>query len=280
MMEIPRSTYYYRPQTKERLKDDTDLRDKIETIALDFPRYGYRRITHQLKRQGCAVNHKRILRIMRESSLLVVAKKRWVNTTDSRHGLPVYPNLIKDRPITAINQVWVADITYIRIELGFVYLAVILDAFSRKVIGYCVSKNLEAQITLIALNMAICQRNPFPGIIHHSDRGSQYADGDYTERLKDLGFQISMSRKGNPYENARAESFIKTLKSEEVHLWEYETLEDVQKRIPYFIEAVYNKKRLHSSLGYLPPEEFENRLIIKEQKFAAQPGYSNLSVQG
>lgn len=280
MIEILRSTYYYRTQARERLKDDTDLRDRIEAIALDFPRYGYRRITHQLKRQGLSVNHKRVLRVMRESSLLVVARKRWVNTTDSRHGLPVYPNLIKNRVITALNQVWVADITYIRILLGFVYLAVILDAFSRRVIGYCVSKNLEAQITLAALNMAICRRNLSPGIIHHSDRGSQYADCDYTRKLKDLGFQISMSRKGNPYENARAESFIKTLKAEEVYLWEYETLEDVQKRIPYFIEAVYNKKRLHSSLGYLPPEEFEDRLIIKEQNFSARPGYSNLSVQG
>jgi transposase InsO family protein len=280
MMAIARSTYYYQPKTRERLKDDATLRDRIEEIALEFPKYGYRRITHQMNLEGICVNHKRILRIMRESSLLVIAKKRWVNTTDSRHGFPVYPNLIKDRLITTLNQVWVADITYIRILLGFVYLAVILDAFSRKVIGYCVSKNLETQITLTALNMAIYQRQPQPGIIHHSDRGSQYADGDYTKRLKDLGFQISMARKGNPYENARAESFIKTLKSEEVHLWEYETLEDVQKRIPYFIESVYNKKRLHSSLGYLPPEEFENRLLFKEQDFAAQPGYPNLSVQG
>jgi transposase InsO family protein len=279
MINISRSSYYYRPKNKEKLKDDNDLRDKIEAIALNFTGYGYRRIMHQLRRQGIVVNHKRVLRIMRESSLLVVAKKRWVNTTDSRHGFPVYPNLIENLPITNINQVWVADITYIRILLGFVYLAVILDAFSRKVIGYCVSKSLEAQITLTALNMAICQRSPSSGIVHHSDRGSQYADADYIERLKAHGFRISMSRKGNPYDNARAESFIKTLKSEEVHLWEYETMEDVQKRIPYFIEAVYNKKRLHSSLGYLPPDEFEDMLIVKELNRAAQPDHSNLTVQ-
>jgi len=280
-MKIARSTYYYRPENREKIKIDANLQDRIESVALEFPKYGYRRITHQLNLEGISVNHKRILRIMRESSLLVTAKKRWIATTDSNHNYPIYPNLIKERPPKAINQIWLSDITYIRIEAGFVYLAVILDAFSRRIIGYCVSRGLDAQIALSALDMAICRRNPAPGIIHHSDRGVQYASIDYTNRLKTCGFQISMSRKGNPYDNAKAESFFKTLKAEEVYLWEYRNLADVQERIPYFLEAVYNRKRLHSSLGYLPPEEFEKRLLFKEQKNSpARPGYSNLSVQG
>lgn len=236
-------------ENREKLKTDINLADRMEAVALEFPRYGYRRITHQLKREGFSVNHKRVLRIMRESSLLVAVKKRWVNTTNSNHAYPIYPDLIKERPPTTINQVWVSDITYIRIELGFVYLAVILDIFSRKVIGYCVSRSLDTQTALTALDMAICQRNPAPGVIHHSDRGVQYASGDYTRRLKTCGFQISMSREGNPYDNATAESFFKTLKAEEVYLWEYRSLADVQERIPYFLEAVYNRKKLHSSLG-------------------------------
>ena len=281
MLNIPRSTYYYRSENREKIKTDANLQDRIESVALEFPRYGYRRITHQMKIEGFRVNHKRILRIMRESSLLVAVKKRWVATTDSNHPYPIYPNLTKEQPPAAINQLWVSDITYIRIESGFVYLAVILDAFSRRVIGYCVSRGLDAQITLKALDMAICRRNPAPGVIHHSDRGVQYASGDYTNRLKSCGFHISMSRKGNPYDNATAESFFKTLKAEEVYLWEYRNLADVRERIPYFLEAVYNRKRLHSSLGYLPPEEFEKRLLFKEQKNSpARPGYSNLSVQG
>jgi len=281
MLKIPRSTYYYQPENWVKMKTDNDLRDRIEEVALEFPKYGYRRITHQLKIDGSCVNHKRVLRIMRESSLLVAVKKRWVTTTDSNHAYPIYPNLKKERSPTATNQVWVSDITYIRIESGFVYLSVILDAFSRRVIGYCVSRGLDTQLALSALDMAICRRNPAPGIIHHSDRGVQYASGEYTNRLKTCGFQISMSRKGNPYDNATAESFFKTLKAEEVYLWEYRNLADVQERIPYFLETVYNRKRLHSSLGYLPPEEFEKRLLFKEQKNSpARPGYSNLTVQG
>lgn len=264
MLGLNTNTYYYKP--KEYIKkDDADLRDRIEQVALEFPCYGYRRVTKQLNREGIIANHKRVLRIMRESSLLVVAKKRWVKTTDSNHSYPIYPNLAKDIILSGINQLWIADITYIRILLGFVYLAVILDAFSRKALGWCISKSLESGFVISALRMAIQRRQPQKGVVHHSDQGIQYASGDYIEELTKHGFQISMSRKGNPYDNAKAESFIKTLKQEEVYLWEYSTLEDVQKRIPFFIDAVYNQKRLHSSLGYMPPDEFETRLFYKEQ---------------
>jgi len=184
-------------------------------------------------------------------------KKKWVITTNSNHGLRIYPNLIQGFTVSTINQLWVADLTYIRILTCFVYLAVILDAFSRKAIGYSLSRRIDTELAFGALKMAICDRHPKPGCIHHSDRGVQYASREYVKELKHYGFQISMTRKGNPYENAHAESFIKTLKSEEVSLWEYRTMEDVLERIPYFIEGVYNQKRLHSSLGYRPPCEFE-----------------------
>ncbi len=267
MLNLSLSSYYYKSkeQVVPKIKKENDLLDHIERIALEFPRYGYRRITHQLEREGVTVNHKRVLRLMRESSLLVVAKRKWVKTTDSNHRYPIYPNLVKDFILTGINQIWVVDITYIRILLGFVYLAVILDAFSRKALGYCISKSLDTELALQALRMAIQRRIPQRGVIHHSDQGVQYASKDYTDELLKYGFKISMSRKGNPYDNAKAESFMKTLKQEEVYLWDYSTFEDTQKRIPYFIDAVYNQKRLHSSLDYLPPNEFEAKLLEKEQ---------------
>lgn len=262
-MKLARSSYYYRtqPEDNEQLQAQADLRDRIEEICLEFPGYGYRRVTHQLKRDHRIVNHKKVLRIMRESDLLCRMKRKKARTTNSKHHFPRYPNLIKDKAISGLNQIWLADITYIRILTGFVYLAAILDACSRKVIGYAISRSLETSLTLEALRMAISRRSPVQGVIHHSDQGIQYASEEYIAELKVYGFEISMSRSGNPYDNATMESFFKTLKYEEVYLCEYETYEDVNERIPYFIEAVYNQKRLHSGIGYLTPEEYERWLL-------------------
>lgn len=259
------SSYYYKPRpgSAERVRRDADLRDQIEAIQVDYPRYGYRRIRAWLRRLGMVVNSKRIRRVMRECGLFPEIKRAFVATTDSDHGFAVYPNLVKDVEVNAPNQVWVSDITYIRIATCFVYLAVVLDLFSRKVVGWAISRSLERSLSIGALQMAIQNRNPPSGIIHHSDRGVQYACGDYTGLLLQHGFQISMSRKGNPYDNAFAESFMKTLKHEEVLLWDYETYTDVLERVPYFIEEVYNKKRLHSSIGYMPPEEYEQVMMEK-----------------
>jgi putative transposase len=262
-MKLARSSYYYPPksETVEQLTAGANLRDQIEAICLEFPGYGYRRVTKQLKRDHLIVNHKKVLRIMRESDLLCRVRRKKVKTTDSKHPFPRYPNLIKGKGISRLNQVWLADITYIRIRTGFVYLAAILDGYSRKVIGYAISTALETALTLEALRIAIVHRRPRPGVIHHSDQGVQYASEEYVAELKKYDFLISMSRTGSPYENARMESFFKTLKYEEVYLCEYETYEDVRERIPYFIEAVYNQKRLHSGIGYRSPEEFENGLL-------------------
>jgi len=242
-MNLARSSFYYTPQAKdpERMKAEADLMDCIEAICLEFPRYGYRRVTKQLQRDGRVVNHKKVLRLMRESDLLCRARHKWVKTTDSRHRFPRYPNLIKGITVSRMNEVWLSDITYIRIRAGFVYLAAILDAYSRRVIGYAVSTRLDTGLALEALRMAIAERQPGQGVIHHSDQGVQYASDEYTAELMDHGFHISMARVGNPYENAMVESFFKTLKYEEVYLCEYETLEDVLERIPYFIEGVYNR---------------------------------------
>jgi len=235
-----------------------ELRDQLQRVAVESPAYGYRRITVELQRRGFDVNHKRVLRLMREDNLLCVRRKFFVVTTDSRHHLPVYPNLARKMEPSAINQLWVADITYIRLRAEFVYLAVVLDAFSRRVIGWALGRTLEAELAVVALRMALADRRPGPGLVHHSDRGVQYASESYTHLLKQHHATISMSRKGNPYDNAACESFMKTLKYEEVYRNEYRDWHDAHSSIGEFLERVYNQKRLHSALGYIPPAEFEN----------------------
>jgi putative transposase len=239
---------------------DMDLRDAIQRIAVEWPSYGRRRITRELHRRGWVVNWKRVYRLMREDNLLCVRKRKFVVTTDSNHGRKVWPNLAGSMVLTDIDQLWRADITYIRLREEFVFLAVILDAYSRRVIGWALNRTLEDDLTLSALRMALAQRAVQPGLIHHSDRGSQYASLDYTDLLKENGIRISMSRKGNPWDNAACESFMKTLKYEEVYRNEYRDLTEARASIRRFLEQIYNGKRLHSALGYRPPIEFERSL--------------------
>ena len=257
MTGVSRASYYRWGVPRPSFPVEMELRDQMQRIALQFPVYGYRRITEELNRRGFAVNHKRVLRWMRQDNLLCLRHKAFVVTTDSRHNLPVYPNLAHDLVPSGVNQLWVADITYIRLRTEFVYLAVLLDAFSRRVIGWALGRRLEAGLALSALAMALRQRQPAPGLVHHSDRGVQYASGDYADQLKQHQIQISMSRKGNPYDNATCESFLKTLKYEEVYRNEYRDLADAYAQIGEFLERVYNQQRLHSALGYVPPAEFE-----------------------
>jgi transposase InsO family protein len=257
---------WYRHRNAPPAEDrDPDLRDAIQKIALQMPAYGRRRIAAQLKREGWQVNHKRVHRIMREDNLLCLRRRKFVLTTDSKHGYRVYPNLAAEMQLTGINQLWRADITYIRLETEFVYLAVIIDAFSRRVVGWALDRTLEASLVLAALRQALEERQPDPGLVHHSDRGVQYACGDYTQMLQDHGIVISMSRTGNPYDNAACESFIKTLKYEEVYRQEYRDMAEALASIRQFIEKVYNQQRLHSALGYRPPEEFEREQCQRTQ---------------
>ena len=257
VMGVSRSWYYARPFATEQAKKDVELREAIERIVLEFPGYGYRRVTAALKREGWNVNHKRVLGVMREESLLCQLKRRFVPTTDSAHSFKRYPNLVEDTRIDGLDQLWIADITYVRLPTTFCYLAAILDAYSRRCVGWHLSRFIDTSLTLSALEMALAARRPAVGLIHHSDQGVQYASSEYVLRLEEAGARISMAAVGNPYENAQAESFFRTLKMEEVYLKDYQDFEEAEGNIGEFIEEVYNEKRLHSSLGYLPPVEFE-----------------------
>jgi transposase InsO family protein len=241
-------------------EDELELRSQIQTIALEMRAYGYRPITAELHRRGVKVNYKRVLRLLREDNLLCLRQRAFVRTTDSRHNLMVYPNLTRELVLSNINQLWVADITYIRLLREFIYLAVLLDAFSRRCIGWAISRHIDTQLTISALQMALNTRTIHAGLIHHSDRGVQYAAADYVAVLHEHKIEISMSRTGNPYDNAKAERFMRTLKYEEIYMNDYETLAEVPASIEHFIEAVYNRKRLHSAIGYRPPAEFEASL--------------------
>ena len=257
---VSRGGFYRWQQAPPAIDRDLDLRDEIQKVALEWPSYGWRRITAELQRRDWMVNHKRVLRIMREDNLLCLRRRKFVQTTDSNHNWPVYPNLAGELELTGLDQLWVADITYIRLEVEFVYLAVVLDAFSRRVLGWALERTLQDDLSLAALRMALRARSPAPGLIHHSDQGVQYSSGDYTDVLKEHQIRISMSRKGNPYDNATCESFMKTLKQEEVYRQEYRDLAEARASIGRFLEKVYNQKRLHSALGYRPPVEFEQSL--------------------
>jgi putative transposase len=258
LAQVSRAGFYRFLQPRYPGEEDMEVRNAIQQIVLEHRRrYGYRRVTAELRRRGMVVNRKRVLRLMREDNLLGLQPAAFVATTDSDHEQQVYLNLARRMKLTAINQLWVADITYIRLASEFVYLAVVLDVFSRKVVGWALDRTLTARLPLLALERAITLRQPAPGLVHHSDRGAQYASGQYTQMLEIHGILPSMSRPGNPYDNAFCESFIKTLKREQIYAHKYRYIDELNAHLEEFIELYYNRLRLHSALGYKTPEEFE-----------------------
>ena len=257
---VSRASYYRSWRKREPKQEELALRDAIQRLALKDRHCGYRRIREFLKRDGWVVNHKRVLRLMREDNLLSIRRRRFVVTTDSEHRWRIYPNLARSMVVTAINQLWVGDITYVRLQQEFVYLAVLLDVYSRRVIGWSLSRQLDSEFAQEALEMAVKQRRPAAGLVHHSDRGVQYACAGYVKRLEAHGITISMSRPGNPYDNAWAESFMKTLMVEEVDGRRYRNFDHAKSCIGGFIEEIYNQQRLHSALQYRSPIEFESAL--------------------
>jgi transposase InsO family protein len=260
LAQITRTQFYRQRASSTAAGSESEFNEQVRAVALERPAYGYRRVRAALKRRGHHFGEKKVRRSMREQNLLCRKRRRFIATTDSKHEHPVYPNLAREMNVTTMNQLWVADITYVRIVRGFVYLAAILDAYSRRVIGWAISRSLDARVALAALEMAFATRQIIGNLVHHSDRGVQYASGEYTNLLKEHGVEISMSRRGNPYDNAKCERFMRTLKEEEVYLSEYGTMAEARESIALFIEEVYNQKRLHSALGYVPPVEFEQQL--------------------
>ena len=266
--KVSRAGFYRDWQRREPKAEDMEVQSRIQQIVLAHRgNYGYRRVSWELKNQGLAVNHKRVLRIMQQDNLLAVRRRKFILTTDARHDLPVYLNLAGRMELSGIDQLWVADLTYIRLQEEFLYLAVVLDAFSRRVVGWALDDSLHAPLAIAALRQAIAERRPASGLVHHSDRGIQYASQEYIALLREHGMAPSMSRTGNPYDNAKCESFIKTLKQEEIHTREYRDRADLEKHIGQFLEQYYNRQRLHSALGYRSPETFEN--LLKPSRFPA-----------
>ena len=269
LAQVSRAGFYRHYTEHEPRAADVVVRDLIQRIVLESRGYGYRRVAAELGRRGMVVNHKRVSRLMRLDNLLAVRKQRYVFATDARHTYAVYPHLAAGLTLTGVNQLWVADITYVRLRETFLYLAIVLDAYSRRVIGWELGEDPSADLALGALNRALADRALAPGIMHHSDRGVQYCSRAYVEKLQAHQFLISMSRTGNPYDNAKAESFMKTLKAEEVYLRQYRDQADARASLQRFLEEVYNAQRLHSALGYLPPVEFERSLLVQNKKEAA-----------